>query len=270
MGLPDATPAKYQLDQSWEQERERLADLERLADPVTTDHLRHLGVSQGWRCLEVGAGAGSIARWLADAVGAKGQVLAIDLETALLEPLRSGVVEVRRADILVDDLPGGFDLVHARLVVGHLEGNRATALRRMVKALRPGGWLLVEEFDFVWTEFADWPGDPPQYGPLTGKVWRAMVALWKAGGYDGHWARTLASDLRAAGLSDVEGEARARICSTGSLDWLSVERFREQLVESGALTLAELDAYRAACLDERYINTAPLQTSVWGRAGHGS
>jgi len=143
MGLPDATPAKYQLDQSWEQERERLADLERLADPVTTDHLRHLGVSQGWRCLEVGAGAGSIARWLADAVGAKGQVLAIDLETALLEPLRSGVVGVRRADILVDDLPGGFDLVHARLVVGHLEGNRATALRRMVKALRPGGWLLV-------------------------------------------------------------------------------------------------------------------------------
>ena len=37
-------------------------------DPVTTTELAATGVTDGWRCLEVGAGGGSIARWLAGRV----------------------------------------------------------------------------------------------------------------------------------------------------------------------------------------------------------
>jgi trans-aconitate methyltransferase len=39
-----------------------------------------------------------------------------------------------------------FDLVHARLVLVHVP-DRARALATMVAALRPGGWLLVEDAD---------------------------------------------------------------------------------------------------------------------------
>ncbi len=46
-------------------ERERLDLLERLSDPLSQRHLTALGIGQGWRCLEVGAGHGSVARWLA-------------------------------------------------------------------------------------------------------------------------------------------------------------------------------------------------------------
>ena len=46
-----------------------------------------------------------------------------------------------------DEPPGEtFDLVHARLVLARI-ADRDEALRRMVQALRPGGWLVVEEID---------------------------------------------------------------------------------------------------------------------------
>ena len=56
-------------------------------------------------------------------------------------------VEVRRHDIARDDPPPGvFDLIHARLVLIWIP-QRDEALRRMAGALRPGGWLLIEDFD---------------------------------------------------------------------------------------------------------------------------
>ena len=57
------------LDSSSDRERERLRLLEDSFDPGTFRWLDQLGVGSGWRCLEVGAGGGSVARWLADRVG---------------------------------------------------------------------------------------------------------------------------------------------------------------------------------------------------------
>ena len=48
----------YLFDQAWRQEHDRLRALEALFDDASTYHLDRLGVSPGWRCLEVGAGAG--------------------------------------------------------------------------------------------------------------------------------------------------------------------------------------------------------------------
>jgi hypothetical protein len=59
-------------------ERERLALLAQLADPLMTQRLSRLGVGPGWHCLEAGAGAGSVARWLASRVGPAGRVVATD------------------------------------------------------------------------------------------------------------------------------------------------------------------------------------------------
>jgi 2-polyprenyl-3-methyl-5-hydroxy-6-metoxy-1,4-benzoquinol methylase len=55
-------------------EHERLAIQARFLDPVTIRHLETIGVAEGWRCLDVGAGAGSIAQWLATRVGSSGHV----------------------------------------------------------------------------------------------------------------------------------------------------------------------------------------------------
>lgn len=50
-------------------------------------------------------------------------------------------------DIVKDPLPAhSFDLIHARLVLAHLPA-RDQVLPRLVASLRPGGWLVVEDFD---------------------------------------------------------------------------------------------------------------------------
>ena len=140
----------YAYDHAWTQERVRLAGLESALDPGTHAHLLRLGVGPGRRCLEIGAGGGAIALWLAEHVLPNGKVVATDLETDFLEQqaARSPALEVLRHDITVEDLPTGFDLVHARWLVEWLPDKRQ-ALRRMLAALRPGGVLLDEEPDFV-------------------------------------------------------------------------------------------------------------------------
>lgn len=86
----------YTLDNAWSQARERLVTLEALADPGSIRHLEALGVGEGWRCLEVGAGAGSIADWLCRRVGPSGFVLATDLDPSFLEDRQQPNLEVRQ------------------------------------------------------------------------------------------------------------------------------------------------------------------------------
>src|SRR5262245_34426627 len=139
----------YLFDHAVKTERERLAAIEAAANPLTIECLETIGVSEGWRCLEVGAGAGSIAEWLGRRVGPKGKVVATDLQTKFLEAIDAPNLEVRKHDITREELePDAFDLVSARKVLEHLPDPSA-ALRRMVAALRPGGWLLVEDSDLA-------------------------------------------------------------------------------------------------------------------------
>jgi ubiquinone/menaquinone biosynthesis C-methylase UbiE len=81
------------FDHTWKNEREQLA---RVLDPFTIQRLEALGVGEGWRCLEVGAGGGSIAKRLCGKVGPRGRVVATDLQTKFLEALPKPNLEVRR------------------------------------------------------------------------------------------------------------------------------------------------------------------------------
>jgi ubiquinone/menaquinone biosynthesis C-methylase UbiE len=135
----------YVFDQAWQQELGRLRSLEDLFDPASRRHLAALGVGPGWRCLEVGCGAGSLALWLADQVGPDGHVLATDLDPRFLQGHGRTNLEARRHDLLSDPLePASFDLVHARAVVEHV-ADRKRALARLAAALKPGGWLVLED-----------------------------------------------------------------------------------------------------------------------------
>jgi ubiquinone/menaquinone biosynthesis C-methylase UbiE len=127
-------------------DRQRLSFMEQTWDPTTIRHLETLGVAKGWTCLEVGAGYGSITCWLADRVGTKGKVVATDIRPALIRETTDNV-EIRQHDILRDELEKGcYDLVHCRALLQHLSDPEA-ALSRMADAVRPGGWLLIEELD---------------------------------------------------------------------------------------------------------------------------
>src|SRR5437588_2127105 len=96
----------YDFEQDPDHEQARLAAVEAAFDPVTECLLLEAGARSGWRCWEVGAGNGSVARWLAGVVGADGEVLATDLDDRRFDAGRTDVVFARH-DIVTDPLPAG-------------------------------------------------------------------------------------------------------------------------------------------------------------------
>src|SRR6478735_12767172 len=139
--------APYLLTNAELETADRFAGLEDVFDPVTRGHLTRLGLASGSRCLEVGAGSGSIARWMADQVGSSGRVLAVDLDPRWTRRDGRPQLEVRALDLVAQTIPPGpWDVIHERLVLQHLP-ERLDVLARLVDALAPGGVILLEDFD---------------------------------------------------------------------------------------------------------------------------
>src|SRR4051794_10473389 len=183
-------------------QHERLHALEALLDDGTIGHLAARGPQPGWRCLEVGAGGGSIANWMARTVAPGGRVLATDLDVTVLREQVADGVEVAAHDITTDPLPdGSFDLIHARLLLAWLPDPRAV-IARLVAALAPGGWLVCEEMDFG-SIAAD-----PRMDAIDSVAFARVIAAHNAVLADGHrfdpaYGRSLAADLASSGLADV-------------------------------------------------------------------
>jgi 2-polyprenyl-3-methyl-5-hydroxy-6-metoxy-1,4-benzoquinol methylase len=249
-------------------QRERLRTLEALNDSGTKHQLNARGVAGGWRCLEVGAGGGSIAAWLCDRVAPDGAVLATDLDTTILGELSHPNLDVRAHDVLVDDLPAAeFDLVHMRLVLAWLPEPR-TALRRLVAALRPGGWLVAEELDF-----ASAVPDPAMGAEACARFTRLVEAhnavLAEHHGFDFTYGRRLAGDLAGAGLTEGGCEGRASMWrggEAGGLIWrLTIAQLRETMIADRRMRAADLDAAMTLCGEPRFSSLSPVMVAAWAR-----
>ncbi|ANZ13943.1 methyltransferase [Streptomyces noursei ATCC 11455] len=255
----------YLLDNRQAEAGERFAALSRLFDPVTFRRLGALGVAEGWSCWEVGAGGPSVPGWLAERVGEKGRVLATDLDTSWM-PQAGAPYEVMRHDVGADEAPeGSFDLVHARLVLVHVP-RREAALRAMVRALRPGGWLLLEDADPALQPLAC----PDEYGPeqeLANRIRRGFRSLLAERGAQLDFGRTLPRLLRTAGLVDVEADAYFPITSpTGSaLEAATVRQIRDRLIEGGLATAEEVEEHLANIASGSLDTTTAPLISAWGR-----
>jgi SAM-dependent methyltransferase len=261
----------YVFDNSWEKERERLAGLEISLDLGTTRHMAEIGVGPGWTCLEVAAGGGSIAKWLCDRVGPKGRVVATDINTRFLDAMTEPNLEVRHHDITADDLPeGSFDLIHARLLLEHLAG-RDVALKRIVSALKPGGWAIIEDLD--WAGILSKPPSvrayPPDRTRPNLKAWRALVKVMVANGYDPEYGRKLPSLLTEAGLEDVAADIRGPLLRGGSpgitAATFSFIQLRERFIDMALLTAKEVDRFLAWANDPAGFSMWPPLTAAWGR-----
>ncbi len=261
----------YVFDNSWEKERERLAGLEASLDPGTTRHMESIGVGPGWTCLEVAGGGGSITQWLCGRVGPQGKVVATDINTRFLDALSEPNLDVRLHDITMDDLPEqSFDLIHSRLLLEHLPA-REVALKRMVSALKPGGWIMIEDLDW-----APMLAKPPvfQTYPIdrtrrTLKVWRALLRVMQSNGYDESYGRRLPAALTEEGLEDVGAEIRSFLVRGGdpgtAAPLYSLIQLRERFIEMGLLTNKEIDRQIEWLSDPKGFWMYPLMTAAWGR-----
>jgi SAM-dependent methyltransferase len=255
----------YLLDNRQREAGRRFDAFAEIFDPWTLDHLDRLGLTAGWRCWEVGAGGTSVPTALAERVGAAGLVLATDIDTSWLTGLATPV-EVRRHDVARDEPPGGdFDLVHARLVLVHLP-DRNEVLRRLAAAVRPGGWLVVEDADPALQPLACLHERGPAE-ELANRVRRGFRTLLAQRGVDLSFGRTLPALLRGAGLRDVRAEGYFPLTSPHcrELEAATVRQLREQLVGNRLATESEIDRHLANLASEELdVTTAPLIT-CWGR-----
>jgi SAM-dependent methyltransferase len=226
------------------EERRRLELLQECLDPLTTRSLDAIGVEPGWRCLELGAGAGSVAQILCRRVGPAGRVVAVDLDTRFLEELREENLDVDRRDVLAGGLPGdAYDLVHARALLMHLP-TREKLVGEMAATLRAGGWLLVEDLD-------TYPLQTLAEG-VYADVMHKAIAAFHAANAASTFGRQLPALFDAAGLEDVEAFCEVMTYRGGSpaaqLIMASMDQMRPPLLAVGA-TEDQLDDMRRVLAD---------------------
>jgi ubiquinone/menaquinone biosynthesis C-methylase UbiE len=255
----------YLLDNAAPQTPQRFDALSALFDRESIQHLEDRGVGPGWNCLEVGGGGGSIAAWLAARVGPIGHVLVTDLNPRFIDGSKFSNLEVRRHNIVTDALPDAtFDLIHARLVLSIMP-EPEKVLARLVAALKPGGWIVEEEFD----------SESLGYDPLLMpdevhlKTQTAFFRLLDERGIERRWGRLVPGRMRALGLIEVRAEARLSMCHGGSagtsLKRANFEQLRDALITSGYVTKKELEEDIARLDDPEFMTPSPIMWTTWGR-----
>jgi len=242
------------------EEHRRLTLIERAYDAFTIAHLERTGVAEGWRCLEVGAGAGSIAAWMAHRAG-PANVTATELFPQYLVGVAEQGVRVLRHDVTVDPPPGAeFDLIHARLVLEHLRA-RDDVVERLASWLAPGGWLVVEDVAFA-PEIA--------VRPALRRLEETLVAMGASTvGTDLTWARTFPLPLERAGLTETAAEISTPVMRGGSAAAVafaaSVRVGVPAMLAAGAITSEELDEVYAMCADPAVVDWSYQAIVAWGR-----
>ncbi|CAL9638749.1 class I SAM-dependent methyltransferase [Streptomyces pilosus] len=242
-------------------EAERVDAAALVYDPLTTHRLRALGVGPGRRCLEVGAGTGTVARWLLEEAGAE-EVVALDRDTDALAAVAGRGLRVLRADLTDEALrPGAFDLIHARFVLMHLPGRRRI-VSRLAGWLNPGGALLLGDA----VELPDARDASSPYRRTMDAMWRALRTTI---GTDISDVPAYPRFLREEGLREVAAEVFCPPLTAGSplaRFWSETwSRMRPELTATGLVdadTVAEATAY----LDSPGLaELGPGMAMAWGR-----
>ncbi|MCM2391594.1 class I SAM-dependent methyltransferase [Streptomyces albipurpureus] len=188
-GGAEARP--YVFAESGEGERDRLELLARMLDPMHRRALSLAGMRPGLRCLELGSGTGTIATWMADQVGARGSVLATDINLSFLKDLRHPNLTVRELDVLTGDIPRrSFDVITCRALLHHLS-QWEPVVERLAGALKPDGVLVLIEPDAG----AAVLGDPEHQ-----RFWSAWCHWGRMEGIDFRLGRKLPRAVQRAGL----------------------------------------------------------------------
>jgi ubiquinone/menaquinone biosynthesis C-methylase UbiE len=255
---------QYILNQTADaSERERLGLIEQLQDAWSQRYLTALGIQKGWRCLEVGAGHGSIARWLAAQVGPEGRVVATDINPRFLTEIELPNVEVRQHDIRADPLEAGmYDLAHCRVVLMHLPEPHLV-VRRMVETVRIGGWLLIEEGDFSSLHAVE------AVHPLAESFNRQNREIYnriaQAKLFDPYLGRRVRGLLEDAGLTEIDNEGVRRIVRGGEAETRLSCATLQAFMERGILSQTEYAEVQVPFLDPSFSFITRTVYAAWGK-----
>lgn len=221
----------------------------------------------GMSVLDIGCGTGAITCGIAKAVGPKGRVVGVDMNPRLIAQAREANADVPGLSFEVGDIhhlpfADAFDLVTASRVLQWL-GDPGTALQGMIRAARPGGRILVLDYNH---EKALWEPDLP----ASMRQFYAVFLRWRAeAGMDNAIADRLANLFTDSGLRDVSVSSQHEVARRGDRDfptrlaiWAEVAASRgPQMVADGYLTEGQR---KAAEVDyRRWMEEEALSQSLY-------
>ncbi|WP_165845691.1 class I SAM-dependent methyltransferase [Streptacidiphilus pinicola] len=254
--------AKGLLGHSTAGEYERLLLLERLCDPGTIRILERLPITPSWACVDVGAGTGSLARWLAERCP-EGQITATDLDTRFLESMpRPENLAVSQQDVTTTDFPANsLDLVHARAVLTHLPHPEGV-VRQMASWLKPGGFLVIEDPSYL-------PAQASPYPDFAALLVACERLLERTHGTDNSWARRIPRVMADAGLTNLKMSADLSVCGRDDLEDAYWRQCFSQafpaLVASGLMTEQQINRAMEHLDRPEFTDVAWMMVSCWGQ-----
>lgn len=243
------------------EEQRRLSRLNTLMNDAC---LRELSLSGGERILDVGAGLGQFTRAMGRAVAAAAPVVAVERDPRQLEEAlhqaradaEEHLLDLRHGNAL--DLPlrdeewGRFDLAHTRFLLEHVP-DPLEAVRAMVRAVRPGGRVVLADDDHDVLRL--WP-EPDGFVAL----WTAYMHTFEALGNDPLVGRRLVSLLDQAGARPWRNTWIFFGGCAGSDAW---ETLVENLV--GVIESARGSVLGHALLSEDAFDGALESARLWSR-----
>ena len=248
----------------------RLHLINRLKWPTTERLLRAAGLRAGMRVLDLGCGGGDATLRMAALVGTEGEVVGIDLDPSILRLARREAenqglpVTFRHLGAEELDEVAAYDFAYARYLMSHLQ-QPGRAFEAMVRALRPGGRLAVEDIFF--------PGHvcyPPN--AAFDRYLELYQAAVRAKGADPAIGPRLMGMALDAGLSEVRVELVVPTFRDGEgkrIAPVTAENIREAVVGAGLASDAEVDAVvadlEAFAQDDRTLISIAPTFQVWGR-----
>ncbi|MGW7683088.1 methyltransferase domain-containing protein [Kribbella sp. NPDC054772] len=240
----------YLFDTGSELGQDHLDHLGAILDAPTRWALERRPLSPTARCLEIGAGSGAIANWLAARTA---EVVAVDIDTSQLTDMAPNVV-VRQHDLRNGlGVDGTFDLIHARLVLVHLP-EREQVFADLVNALAPGGRIVIGDFTGRRLHPITTPSAEDE--ALWARIqYLSHEVVSPAGGISFSWAGGTGSRMTAAGLVDVHTLEYSET-TTGGTHGCLLHRNLNQQVEPQLLAVGatpeELVRYRELMTDPAF------------------
>jgi ubiquinone/menaquinone biosynthesis C-methylase UbiE len=244
--------------------------------PVTDRFFDRLGVSAGWRCLDVGAGPGFVAMDLRDRVGEEGTITVLEPSQFYLDWFRSEVsargwknVAFVHESVDQADLPREqFDLLYIRWVMSFISDPEQFLLP-LVAALKPGGIIAVQDYYYEGLSLF------PRGGAFE-MMPDVVREYYKRNGGDAYVAGSLPALFRKHGLSviDFTPVCLAGGPESGVMEW--AHRFftvhTQAMVDKGIVSQADGDAMVADWMAHRQnpdsLFFSPIVVDVAARRGH--
>jgi len=228
-----------------ESEYKRLCLIQDSFDDKSKKHLKKAGLKINMDVLEVGLGAGSLAKWLSEEVTNSGSVLAVDLNTDYA--LDTQGYDVLQGDILDLEISKKFDLIHLRYVLIHNTSSKEI-IKKLYSLLKPEGKLVLEEPDFTLAKWID-----AKDIDACKRVNSAICKMFQSKGLKPHYGSTSYLSLEEAGFHIQDNTSYLHLCSGGDdiakVMYLSTKALEQSYTQTGGCSAEDIQAYLQACED---------------------